>query len=406
MKRTEQESAERHVVVALRLSLETGRRKLRGIRRYLTESGARWRIDLRRDGEEFLADDVRALVHQKVSGVLVSLSHQLPHARKAMQILAGQTGIPLVPICMHDMPEFAARKRRIAFVEDDIEACAVLAAEHFSSIGRLVSYGFVPRFGAGDWSKRRGRSFAAALKARGNRCAFYSPTANITDDLTKLTQWILKLPKPCGILVDCDPRAFEIVQCLKDTDLTVPEDVSIIGFSNDTVTTELTDPKLTSVDFDSEAEGYRAAALLDELMSGRRFAHPPVLTFPPRQLVVRNSTMPCTYAGKLVQRALACIASEATHGITPNDIAARLGISRRLLDLRFSELQRCSVGEALREGRLQAVCARLRDTSNSIATIAEECGFQNATYLKTLFRRRFGCTPGDYRARMPPPTER
>ena len=55
--------------------------------------------------------------------------------------------------------------------------------------------------------------------------------------------------------------------------------------------------------------------------------------------------------------------------------------------------------------RLDAACARLRQSSDRIAVIARECGFSGASHLCTAFRRRYGVTPIAFRrGSAPKPT--
>ena len=81
------------------------------------------------------------------------------------------------------------------------------------------------------------------------------------------------------------------------------------------------------------------------------------------------------------------------------DVARRFKISRSLLELRFGELQRESVYEAMLRIRLEEVKRRLVQTDDSIAEITSACGWANADPPKRLFKRRFGVSMRDYRAR-------
>lgn len=50
--------------------------------------------------------------------------------------------------------------------------------------------------------------------------------------------------------------------------------------------------------------------------------------------------------------------------------------------------------------RLEAAVKLLEETSQSVETIARECGFQSGEHLMIAFARRFGITPGQYRDRF------
>ena len=56
-----------------------------------------------------------------------------------------------------------------------------------------------------------------------------------------------------------------------------------------------------------------------------------------------------------------------------------------------------SVSAVIRERQLANVKRRLRSTNDPIDRIAGQCGFSNANYLKTLFKKRFGMSMRDWR---------
>ena len=80
-------------------------------------------------------------------------------------------------------------------------------------------------------------------------------------------------------------------------------------------------------------------------------------------------------------------------------MAAHLGISRKLLERRFREMGRGTVLEAIQEVRFEALTKLLLASDRSIVTLGRACGFTNPSWLKTLFRKRYGQTMSEYRAR-------
>lgn len=82
-------------------------------------------------------------------------------------------------------------------------------------------------------------------------------------------------------------------------------------------------------------------------------------------------------------------------------VAERLRISPRYLHALFEESGR-SIGTRILAARLERCHATLRDARSahrSIAEIALEAGFSDVSYFTRAFRRRFGMTPRDLRAR-------
>ena len=67
--------------------------------------------------------------------------------------------------------------------------------------------------------------------------------------------------------------------------------------------------------------------------------------------------------------------------------------------MRFRELQRESVYEAMLRIRLEEVKRRLQQTKDPISEITAACGWENPTPPKTLFKKRFGISMREYRSR-------
>lgn len=75
-------------------------------------------------------------------------------------------------------------------------------------------------------------------------------------------------------------------------------------------------------------------------------------------------------------------------------LARAVGISRRQLDRLFHAGHGMSTSDYWLEMRLQHVRWRLLNSPHSLATLADEVGAADSSYLGKLFRRRFGLTPG------------
>jgi LacI family transcriptional regulator, repressor for deo operon, udp, cdd, tsx, nupC, and nupG len=93
---------------------------------------------------------------------------------------------------------------------------------------------------------------------------------------------------PTAVLCGNDEMAFGAVQCLHRHGLSVPEDVSIVGF-DDLNMAAFYNPPLTTVHIPRHDIGRRAAAELIELLGGRTVTQEAVL---PTRLIIRESTAP------------------------------------------------------------------------------------------------------------------
>jgi len=167
---------------------------------------------------------------------------------------------------------------------------------------------------------------------------------------------------------------------------------------NDETICENTTPTLSSVLPDFERCGYQAAELLDRQMRSeqRSVAH---LTYDVKRIVHRLSSQDMKNSNRLAVSAMEFIRLNACAGITVMDVVRHLNVSRRFAELRFREARGRSVLDEIQHHRLERVRALLRETDLPIGAIGERCGYPTETYLKTMFKKRFGMTMREYRKR-------
>ncbi len=93
---------------------------------------------------------------------------------------------------------------------------------------------------------------------------------------------------PTAVLCGNDEMAFGAIRMLHKLGLTVPKDVSIVGFDDQNMAA-FYNPPLTTVNIPRHELGRRAALQLIEQLEGREVAHEVVL---PTRLIIRESTAP------------------------------------------------------------------------------------------------------------------
>ena len=114
-------------------------------------------------------------------------------------------------------------------------------------------------------------------------------------------------------------------------------------------------------------------------------------------LVVRGSSAPIAPATSLVERALVLIEQQALSGISAAEVAERLGVSRRLMDMRFRQLGLPSVASELTAHRMRKAKQLLAETRLPLDRIATLSGFANSDSMRNLFRRQFGLSTRAFR---------
>jgi AraC-like DNA-binding protein/mannose-6-phosphate isomerase-like protein (cupin superfamily) len=85
--------------------------------------------------------------------------------------------------------------------------------------------------------------------------------------------------------------------------------------------------------------------------------------------------------------------------IRTGDLLELTGMSRPTFARQFKEHAGRTMSEFVNKLRLQAACAELLETENSIMEIALNCGFGEISFFNRLFRREKGCSPREFRKR-------
>ncbi|MFI9344609.1 cupin domain-containing protein [Streptomyces sp. NPDC052773] len=104
-------------------------------------------------------------------------------------------------------------------------------------------------------------------------------------------------------------------------------------------------------------------------------------------------------ADPVVGRALRLLQDDPAHPWTVATLAAKCGVSRAGLARRFTDL----VGEPpmshLTGRRLALAADRLRETDDTLEAIARQVGYGSAFALSSAFKRVYGVSPQEHRAR-------
>ena len=194
----------------------------------------------------------------------------------------------------------------LPFVGIDDEAAARVAAEHLTNLGheRFSVLSFLLTSGASsgiaDLSRQRSttyslersrlRGYATAIEAAGlswSDVLVYECAENLPEEGHAAAQvLLLSEPRPTAILTLSDQLAFGAIQAAKELGLSVPEDLSIVGFDDVPEAARAT-PPLTTVYQPHMEKGLRAGQIL---ISQLREEELPSPEFLPTRLVVRGST--------------------------------------------------------------------------------------------------------------------
>ena len=375
----------RRVALIVETSSAYGRRILRGVRRYI-HTHQSWSIFL--EQRSLTSRTPQWLDDWDGDGIISRTT------TKQLVETAARTKIPLIDLTdrhgTFGLPQ----------VWSDDRAIAQLGADHLIERGfrRLAFCGFSRE----SWSQRRLAEFASIVERLGDTCRVYeSPWFGKDahpweEEQARIAAWLRTLPKPIGIMTCNDIRGQHVIDACNRIDLAVPEEVAVIGVDDEEEICELCDPPLSSIIPNAELVGYKAAELLDRLMSGKApEVHQRVI--PPLGITVRQSTDVLAIDDPDVAAAVRYIREHACRGAVVEDILEHVPVSRSILERRFRKALSCSPQGLIRRTQLKRVKQLLVDTDLPLAKISELAGFKHHEHMCTVFKREVGDSPGAYR---------
>ena len=327
-------------------------------------------------------------------GVIVECSGRKPVFR-----LRDFKSIPVV--LMDCYPTLCAL--RVNCVHHDDAALAKLAAAELLPMG-LSGYAYVPYPEATEWSAARGRAFERLVALTGRRCHVLKMAPRRGRDLVSsikdIADQLLDLPRPCGIFAVNDEIARRVISACEAVGLSVPDDVAVVGIDNDEKFCENASVTLSSVSVDSDGMGDSAAQLLADLMSGRQRSGECVVCGSGR-LVRRMSSVRGRAVDARMARAIEYIRLHACDGISAEDVARKMGCSRRLADLRFREALGHTVFDEIHAVRIERVKDLLVKPGQEVFAIPDLCGYGSLADLCRDFKKRTGQALRGWRSGLP-----
>ncbi|HOA74598.1 MAG TPA: DNA-binding transcriptional regulator [Phycisphaerae bacterium] len=379
----------RHVALLIETSRQFGRGLLRGIARYNQENG-RWLTYCRPQG---MGDMSPGWVSRlRSDGVLARITD------RRMAAALARLKVPIVNLRgkMAHLP--------FPYVGVDNRAIARVAFEHLFDRGfrRFGFCGYRRRFSVA-WDQRCD-TFVDLVRQAGctvDVCVASEPSLGPSNrhtwkrELATIARWVRGLPKPLAIMACTDDRGFQVLEACREAGIAVPEEVAVIGVANDDCLCALSVPPLTSVDVADEQIGYRAAALLDELMNGGR--NPGQVLVEPRGVICRHSTDTMAVSDQAVAEAIRFIRSHACEQIHIDDVANHVHMTRSVLARRLKQALGRTIHDEIQRTRIARVQEMLTETNLPLKQVAGHAGFSSVQYMTRAFRALTGQTPAAYR---------
>lgn len=387
------------IAVSLSTTIKTYRDIMQGILRYANERGP-WAVQIveGRADEQQLAQISR----ENYAGFIGHAATQ----RILKGLLDSKLAVLLVDVFQPDFLPRIRRRPATGQMFSDDHPIGTEAAKYFVE-RNFTHFAFVGDVRAAIYSEDRRRAFENVLTDAGFSCEIYpTPSAallrNATREQMTLGEWLRHLPRPCALFVSNDIRARRVLNACLNVGIAVPQDIAVLSCDNDELICETTIPPLSSIQFNTQQAGYRAAALLDRMMRNDEHltSRERILRYGFQNIVTRNSSEVMQLSDPLVTRILTYIRLNAETHFTMIDLANTLNVSRRLLEMRFKRATGRTLHEELMRVRMERARTLLRTSAQSIETIAEICGFSSSSHFGSTFARMFGCSPGIFRRQI------
>ena len=375
------------VMVLLEMSNKINRDRMQGILRYERLYGP-WRLHIV-EGKRF-EQPFRDLESLGVNGILAGTT--LTDLLEPVMSACVPTVLfdPLGPYADKGNPLF-----RHSTMTCDSVSVGRLGAEYLLEQG-FSHFAFVGDIWDSNWSLKRQDGFVCRLAESGAGCEVYrTPSDDARSDWgieqKDMAAWLAGLPKPVGVMASNDVRGRQVLDTCLMADISVPDQVAVLGVDNDELICSTTNPPMSSILRDTEGSGYYAAQMLDNLMRGRGKKKESV-QYGPLRVVGRQSTEKLQFTDRLAVKAVEFIRINSGIGMNVADVVKHLKVSRRLAELRFRQAVGHSIHDELQGARLAQVRRLLQETELSIAEITDQCGYESESYLGLVFRKHYRTT--------------
>lgn len=296
-------------------------------------------------------------------------------------------------------------KLRLPRVRQDDAAIGAMGARFFLERGFRQLAFCSPDANPVHHARRDG--FAKAAKAGGadflemvlqDKASGNQPWQAIRDGAARQLR---TLGRPTGLCCVDDCSAALLCEIAKEEGVDIPGRLAILGVGNLEAACECSWVTLSSIAVDMDKQGYEAARLLEEVLSGRHgpwpLKQPPVRLLAPLEVIERASTQGVAVQDARLARVVAHMHAHPADDASIETMAAiaRVG-NRKLYELFAGEFQ-STPAAFFDQVRLRVATRRLADPGVKLRAVAKEAGFGTTLRMHRAFVRAIQVTPGAWR---------
>ena len=364
----------------------SGREHFSGVLDEMAAEGE-WRLetispDLFLDSKAFVNGD-----GEPYDGMIISM----PGSARVMDKIAKSR----LPTVLVDIPDrsLAARCDAVSWIWTDNADIGRRGALHLLERGEYSAAGYVHELTDEFYSRERLVAFRRTMHESGCETSVFPPDGTTTArNLKSLRAWLKELPKPAAVMAASDMRAADVINACRAEGIAVPSKVAVIGVDCDVSQHARCGMSISSVVLNSRMMGREAVRELEFLLRHPKYkGRVRETVVPAKEIFAGESTARSVSATRLVNIALDFISANCTKDLSPNDVIAHLGCSRRLAELRLSQISGTTIHKAINTARLNEVQRRIR-LGECVGSVVKAMHFASAKQLYQMYKRHFGKT--------------
>ena len=290
----------------------------------------------------------------------------------------------------------------------DHSAIGRMAADHF--LGRRYrNFAFCGSEGA-YFSDMRRESFAARVSEAGFKCLVHGARkssrrqrasstalggrAGSEAEREALREWIRSLPRPVAVFCCNDTRAAQVVKLCRESLISVPDDIAVLGVDNDILCCGFTSPTISSIDANAHEIGRTAVSLLEAGFAG---AEPKTVAVRPKDIVPRASSETFPVDPPWLSKALVHMRRNVSRGLSASDVFSFLGLSHTVVEGAFRRILGTTVQKEIVKSRMEEACRLLDTTDLPVTEISRLSGFSSPEYFCRTFTAQNSISPNQWR---------
>ena len=361
-------------------------RKIAGVRRYATLR--RWEV-VCVPRRELSPNGIRALLARQpgLAGVVVEGSGR---STAYPPRLFGR-----VPVSYIEYPA-EETAGRAANVSVDDGAIADTAFRELS-LGKPAAFAVLGHKNLHLWSSLRVKAFRDRCARAGADCIVFPvvPRESQEGYEARLAAWLATLPLHTAVFAAGDSAGVSVSRVARNACRHIPKDMTLCSTCDIPEVCENAPTPITSIHLDFERMGWLAAKAL----GGTENA-----SVGPLFVARRQSTAGHGRREPWILHAVDVIRAEACGGLSIDGLISRLGrdgfaVSRRNFDRRFREAMGHTANEEILSVRLAAATELLLHSRVPVMAVCDFCGFGTHAAFDAAFRKRYGMSPGAWRAK-------